>query len=61
MASRWFYTHDGQPRLGPFTAKKLKEMAASGQILPTDAVRREGKDKSVTANRVKGLFAPAVE
>ena len=60
MASHWFFTHDGQPMLGPFTSEKLKQMAASGQILPTDKVRKVGKDKTVTASRVKGLFAPSV-
>jgi hypothetical protein len=56
MASKWFHQRDRQPIHGPFTAKRLKEMAASGQILPTDMVRREGSDAMVTAQRVKGLF-----
>ena len=43
---------------GPFTAKELKEMASSGQILPTDTVRREGAEMMVAARRVKGLFPP---
>jgi hypothetical protein len=46
--------------LGPFTAEKLKELASTGVLLPTDKVRRVGKDKMVTAGRVKGLFAPSV-
>jgi len=58
MASKWFYKRDNQMMLGPFTAKKLKEMAASGQILPTDTVRRDGAEMMVTARRVKGLFPP---
>ena len=61
MASQWFYTREGQSMFGPFSAEKLKQMAASGQILPTDKVRRVGKDRMVTANRVKGLFAPAAD
>jgi hypothetical protein len=56
MASKWFHQRDRQPMLGPFSAKKLKAMAASGQILPTDSVRREGGTMMVTAGRVKGLF-----
>ena len=60
MASMWFYKRDGKLMVGPFSAKKLKQMAASGQILPTDKVRKVGKDKTVTASRVKGLFAPSV-
>jgi hypothetical protein len=60
MASRWFHKRDRQPMHGPFTAKKLKEMASSGQILPTDSVRREGTDTMITAQRVKGLF-PSIQ
>jgi hypothetical protein len=58
MASKWFHQRDRQPILGPFSAKKLKAMAASGQILPTDSVQREGGEAMVTARRVKGLFPP---
>jgi len=58
MAFKWFHQRYGQPLQGPFTAMQLKEMAASGQILPTDIVRREGAEMMVTARRVKGLFPP---
>jgi hypothetical protein len=60
MASKWFFTHDGQLILGPFTSAKLKEFASEGVLLPTDKVRRVGKDRMVTAGRVKGLFAHSV-
>lgn len=58
MATKWFHKRDGQAIHGPFTAKKLKEMASSGQILPTDTVRRESAEKLIAASRVKGLFPP---
>jgi hypothetical protein len=55
----WFYKRDGKLMLGPFSAKKLKEMASTGQILPTDTVRRDGAGMMmVAARRVKGLFPP---
>ena len=54
MPTKWFYKRDDQSIQGPFTAKKLKEMASSGQILPTDTVRRETAEKMITARRVKG-------
>jgi hypothetical protein len=58
MASKWFHQRERQPMLGPFSAKKLKQMASSGQILPTDTVRREGAETMMAARRVKGLFPP---
>ncbi len=60
MSTKWFFTHDGQLILGPFTSEKLKEFASEGLLLPTDKVRRVSKDRLVTASRVKGLFAPSV-
>jgi hypothetical protein len=57
VASMWFYKRDGKLMIGPFTSEKLKEMAATGQILPTDTVRRDGAGMMmVAARRVKGLF-----
>jgi hypothetical protein len=58
MASKWFHQRERQPIHGPFTAKRLKAMAASGQILPTDSVQRQGGTMMVTARRVKRLFPP---
>ena len=60
MASRWFYKRKGRPAVGPFTVKKLKELASSGQVLPTDSVRREGATVMVPARGVKGLFPTRV-
>jgi hypothetical protein len=60
MASKWFHNRDSQAMVGPYTAKKFKQMAASGHILPSDTVRREGADAMVVARRVKGLFPPQV-
>jgi len=58
MASKWFHKRDGQKMTGPFKAETLKQMAASGQILPTDTIRRVGADAMVLARRVKNLFPP---
>jgi hypothetical protein len=59
VATQWFYTRVGQETLGPCTSRTLKQLASTGQILPTDMVRKEGMEKAVRARRVKGLFAPA--
>lgn len=58
MASQWFWTAVDGEKHGPFTARQFKDMAESGQILPTDWVKKEGMTKSVKASRIKGLFAP---
>jgi hypothetical protein len=59
MPSQWFYSMDGRMMLGPCTAVEMKRLAATGQILPTYRVRRKGREKTVMARNVKGLFAPA--
>jgi hypothetical protein len=52
----WFYAH-GDNKLGPFSGDRLKELAAAGEILPTDTVWRDGTVAGVAANLVKNLFA----
>jgi hypothetical protein len=44
--------------LGPCTSRELKELASTGQLLPTDRVLKDGMERAVKARRVKGLFAP---
>jgi hypothetical protein len=59
VSKQWFYTREGQEMLGPCTSRELKQLASSGQLLPTDSVREGGMEKAVTARRIRGLFAPA--
>lgn len=58
MAGEWFCEIGGRA-IGPLTSQQLRAMAASGQIVPTDRVRRGDSGGWVTANHVKGLFAAA--
>src|SRR5262249_7593338 len=60
MADHWYYAQGGD-KLGPFSARQLKDLAAAGRILPTDTVWKEGIDKGVLAANVKNLLtlAPA--
>lgn len=58
MPGKWFYKRDGGEMLGPYTSPQFKQLAATGQLLPTDRVRKQGMVKTVVARRVKGLFAP---
>jgi len=57
MSTQWFYTRDGKAIHGPFSSKALKQLASTGQILPTDRVRKASMERTVRARRVKGLFA----
>lgn len=56
----WFYDHAGRVG-GPVNVTELRHLAANGQILPTDQVRKEDMDRWVKAGAVKGLFAPAAD
>ena len=59
QASRgWYYKHD-ERTAGPTSAGELKKLAASGQLQPSDLVRKEGVSQWVPAARVRGLFATA--
>jgi hypothetical protein len=61
MYTQWFYSIDGQMMLGPCTALEMKHLASTGQILPTYRVQRKGREKTVLARNVKGLFVPAAK
>jgi hypothetical protein len=56
MANEWHYTLNGQPAAAPVTAPQLKQLAASGQLKPTDLVWQDGMLEWAPAGSVKGLF-----
>lgn len=55
MAAQWHYSKGGE-RHGPVSSEQLKQLAASGQIQPTDLVWRDGMAEWQKASAVKGLF-----
>jgi hypothetical protein len=57
--TEWHYTIDGQPAAVPVSAAQLKQLAASGQLKPTDLVWQEGMVEWMPAGSVKGLFPPS--
>ncbi len=61
MPTQWFYSLDGRTMLGPCSAVEMKQLASTGQILPTYRVQRKGRAKTVMAQNVKGLFEPKVD
>jgi hypothetical protein len=54
--TQWHYTINGQPAAVPVSAAQLKQLAASGQLKPTDLVWQEGMVEWAPAGSVKGLF-----
>jgi hypothetical protein len=56
MANEWHFTLNGQQAASPVTAAQLKQLAASGQLQPTDMVWQEGMANWVPASSIKGLF-----
>ncbi|MCE9544917.1 MAG: DUF4339 domain-containing protein [Planctomycetia bacterium] len=55
MAAEWFYARE-EVDIGPVSGGELKRLAASGALLPTDEVWREGLADWVEAGSIKGLF-----
>ena len=51
----WHYCKDGQS-LGPVDNRTLKQLAASGTLLPADLVWAEGMAEWIPATKVRGLF-----
>jgi hypothetical protein len=55
MAGQWYYARGGE-RIGPVTTDELKRLAASGELLPTDLVWKEGMQAWIPAEKIKGLI-----
>src|SRR5262249_45031028 len=54
----WYYAKGGE-RLGPVSSAQLRQMAQSGELLPTDMVFKEGGTQWTAASTISNLF-PAV-
>ncbi len=55
-SQEWHYSKNGQA-LGPVSSAQLKELASTGQLLPSDLIWKEGLAEWKVAGSVKGLFA----
>jgi hypothetical protein len=58
MATIWYYAHD-ENTFGPFSSRQLKELAATGAILISDTIWKQGIARGILACRVKNLFPVA--
>lgn len=52
---QWYYAQNGQQH-GPVTSIVLKELVASGRLIASDLVWKEGMSAWVPTTRVRGLF-----
>lgn len=57
MTAQWHYVKGGQ-RHGPVSEEQLHQLAASGQLQPTDLVWRDGMAQWQQAGLVQGLLPP---
>ncbi len=55
MDDKWYYSRGGK-QAGPISASEIKQLAASGQLLPTDMLWKDGMPEWVHAARFKGLY-----
>jgi hypothetical protein len=53
--TQWYYLVDGQ-EVGPLDGSDLKRLAMSGQLKPSDKVRRADMVEMYQASQIKGLF-----
>lgn len=55
MNARFHVLRAGK-RYGPFTGRQLKDLAKEVTLRPDDQITQDGKNKSVAASSVRGLF-----
>jgi len=60
MQRNWLYLHDGQTH-GPFSVARMKELAAQGEIAPTDKIWCEGDDPKTAIRAAQALPFPRAE
>lgn len=53
--TRWYYAR-GDRQAGPVSGQELKQLAQSGQLLPTDLIWKEGESERRPAATALGLF-----
>jgi len=58
LANEWFYQKDGR-EIGPVSSADLRRLASTGELLPTDPVRKADMERWAKASALKGLFSLA--
>ncbi len=57
--AQWFVAK-GKNKIGPLSAAQLKQMAARGELAPSDMVLKQGQGKWSPASAINGLFAQPI-
>ena len=59
MSNEWYY-FKGENRIGPLSSQQLKAISLDGTLDRSDTVWKEGMEKAVPAEKLKGLFESSV-
>jgi hypothetical protein len=57
MAQSWYYA-EGKRKRGPFSSSQLRQLVASGSVIPQTMVLKNGARRWVRASSIRGLFPP---
>src|SRR5215472_10586912 len=57
VTQAWYYNQDGK-NYGPVSPSQLRQLATSGQLVPTDMLWRQGMKEWVPAGTLLGFPAP---
>ncbi|HUY33297.1 MAG TPA: GYF domain-containing protein [Pirellulales bacterium] len=57
IMSQQFFIRRGDQEQGPFTPEQIKQLAATGKLVPTDLVRTTDESEWRQARSITGLFA----
>jgi uncharacterized RDD family membrane protein YckC len=58
MEDQWYVGRKGQ-KSGPYTTAQLRQMAAAGELVPTDLLWKQGLEQWVPMTSVRGLLPAA--
>ena len=56
MTSKWYMMRDGTTKYGPYDDAQLQKFAASGRILPTDMLWKDGMEHWASAASISSLL-----
>src|SRR5262245_23381772 len=59
MMPQWYFIRNKE-KYGPYSMDQLRQFAASGRLLPTDMLLREGAQQGLEASSLPDLFRDAI-
>ena len=58
MVEKWIIQREGKVS-SPMSTEQVKSLAESGQLQPTDLIKKVGTSRAIPAGQIKGLFPTA--